>query len=115
VPAPPNLTVMPVSEVSPSPQAYPTETNATAVTTDRSTPIPPAESPITVQKVVETADGYILAGMIHLPSNPGQLVRMDGGIEIRDANGKVVRYTNPTDIAPDVNWGDPKESGWAVQ
>ncbi len=115
VPAPPNMTVMPVIEVSPSPQAHSTETEAMPISTNSSTIPPIAESPVKVQKEVETADGYILAGIIHLPSQPGQSVRMDGGIEIRDANEKIVHYTTPTDITPDVNWGDPNESGWAVQ
>jgi len=115
VPAPPDMTVMPVIELSPSPQARSTEAEATPVTTNNSTVTPTAESPIQVQKVVETADGYILVGIIRLPSTSGQPVQMSGGIEIRDASGKAVPYTSPTDITPEVNWQDPNESGWAVQ
>ena len=115
VPAPPNMTVMPVIEVSPSPQARSTEAEVKPISTNSSTITPTAESPVKVQKVVETADGYILAGIIHLLSQPGQSVRMDGDIEIRDANGKIVNHTDPNDITPEVNWGDPNESGWAVQ
>lgn len=114
-PAPPDITVMPIVEVSPSPQVQWTEAAATPVLANNLTPTPPAESAITVQKVIETADGYILVGRIVLLSEPGQAVQMSGGLEIRDANGKLVPHTTPTDITPDVDWGNPNESGWVAQ
>lgn len=112
VPAPPNMTVMPVVEVSPSPQARSTEAARAA---NSSTATPPAENAITVQKVIETNDGYILAGKIDIQGKVGQTIKMSGGIDIRDANGKTVNYTHPADVSPDVDWGNPNESGWAVQ
>lgn len=114
VPAPPNMTVMPVVEVSPSPETSPTEAAASPAA-NNSTATPPAENAITVQKVIETADGYILVGKIRIQGTVGQTIRMNGGLEIRDASGKTVNYTRPTDVTPDVDWGNPNESGWAVQ
>jgi hypothetical protein len=113
--APPNMTVMPVVEVSASPLARSTKTEGTPGLANSTTATPPSESAVTVQKVIETADGYILVGRIVLQSEPGQIVQMSGGIEIRDANGKLVAHTTPTDITPDVDWGNPNESGWVAQ
>lgn len=115
VPAPPDMTVMPVVEVSPSPQVMATETIATPVLANSTPETPLVESAISVQQVIETVDGYILVGKIVLPSQPGQAVQMSGELEIHDANGKLVTYTIPTDITPDVDWGNPNESGWVAQ
>jgi WD40 repeat protein len=114
-PAPPNMTMMPVVEVSASPEARSTEVDATPVLVNSTTATPPVESAVTVQKVIETADGYILVGRIVLLSEPGQIARMNSGVEIRDVNGNLVAHTTPTDITPDVDWGNPNESGWVAQ
>jgi hypothetical protein len=99
VPATADLTVLPVVELSPSPPAGATEAGVTPAAHNDSTENTAVENAVTVQKVIETADGYILAGRIHFPD--GVLVVPAGAFEIRDANGKLVSYTVPLDIGLD--------------
>jgi hypothetical protein len=109
VPAPPDLTVMPVIELTPSPQVSLTQ-SATA----GATPATPAGSSVTVSKEIETSDGYILIGHFQTKSKPGEWVQVTGAGEIRDASGKRVAYTYPQDVNQDVNQ-EPALTGWAVQ
>ena len=105
VPAPPDLTVMPVIELSPSPQA----TLPTSVENSSDTPGTPApESAITVTEEIETSDGYILMGEFHPQAQSGGRVQQIGSLEIRDASGKKVNYTYPPDILTE-------QDRWAVQ
>jgi len=109
VPAPPDLTVMPVIELSPSPQPSPTP-GATALPENGvATPTAPERAAVTVDKVIETGDGYILVGQLQPQSQAGEWPQFTGAPKIQDASGKSVPYTIPQDVNPDgVN-------GWAVQ
>ena len=93
VPAPPDLTVMPVIEL---------------------TPAALADNSVTVSKEIETSDGYILIGQFQSQNQPGIVT---GAQEIHDASGKKVAYTYPQDVNEEVNQeadGMPG-TGWAVQ
>ncbi len=115
VAAPPDLTVMPVIELSPSPQASLTP-GASALTTDAGeTPAAPEDSPVTVLKEIETSDGYILIGQFQPQSQPGEWPQMTGAPEIRDASGKIVSYTYPRDVSLDTVDPSLDGSGWAMQ
>ncbi len=123
VPAPPDLTVMPVIELSPSPQAQPSATPAAAIAESANstaqatlTSAPPVDSSITVDKVIETADGYILIGKFSPPVKPGDWIQQTGMMQILDASGKKVPYTQPNDISPSINV-DPSvaQFGWVMQ
>ena len=105
VPAPPDLTVMPVLELTPSQQVTLTQ-NATA----NGTSVPPADNSVTVTKVIETSDGYILIGQFQPQSKPGESFQQTGAMEIHDANGKKVSFTYPQDINE-----EPGGTGWAAQ
>jgi hypothetical protein len=75
VPAPPQMTVMPVIEVTPSPQAV-------------------NQNPLTLEKVIETDNGYILAGTFSsagLPPN-GKVVQFGQPPRITDASGQDVPF-----------------------
>jgi len=109
VPAPPDLTVIPVIELSPSPQINLTQ-NATA----NDTSVPPADHSVTVTKVIETSDGYILVGNFQPPSKPGESFQQTGAMEIHDASGKKVAYTYPQDVNEAINQ-EPAGAGWAAQ
>ncbi len=110
VPAPPDLTVMPVIELSPSPQARLTE-GANALSENGSgTPVTPADGSVTVSKVIETSDGYILIGQFQPKSQPGEWTQVTSAQEIRDASGKKVAYTYPQDVNQEA-----AGTGWAVQ
>jgi hypothetical protein len=104
VPAPPDLTVMPVIELSPSPQVDLTQSAAT-----NGTAVAPVASPVTVSEEIETSDGYILIGQFQPQSQPGESVQVTGAEEIRDASGKKVSYTYPLDVGNEVG------AGWAAQ
>lgn len=107
VPAPPDLTVIPVVELSPSPQAtltLPDENGSETLNTPATTP----ESALMVTEEIETSDGYILLGEFHPLAQSGSGVQQIGSLEIRDASGKKVNYTYPPDIPTD-------QDHWAVQ
>ena len=110
--APPDLTVMPVIELSPSPQV-----SLTPGASASGTPAALADSSVTVNKVIETSDGYILIGQFQPYSKPGESFQQTGAFEIRDASGKNVFYTNPLDVNDEINLesaGMPGV-GWAAQ
>lgn len=123
VPSPPNLTVMPVIELSPSPlasqtpgtSALPVNISPTQETTVSDTPVGPIANAVTVSKVIETSDGYILIGQFQPHLQSGELFQQTGAAEIRDAGGKKVSYTVPQDIQPDAGNPDQGVYGWAFQ
>jgi len=91
VPAPADLTVLPVIELSPSPE----------VTAEvPATPGAALPSPITFDQVIETADGYILIGVFRPSLGPGEWEQVTGIPQLRDASGTQVAYTIPNDIQP---------------
>lgn len=109
VPAPPDLTVMPVTELSPSPQI-----DLTQGTTANGTSVQSADNSVTVSKVIETSDGYILIGSFQPQSKPGESFQQTGAMEIHDASGKKVAYTYPQDVNEAINQ-EPGGTGWAAQ
>jgi hypothetical protein len=117
VPAPPDLTVMPVIDLSPSPSPQATLTpGATALPSQViSTPTTPASRSATVIKEIETNDGYILVGQFQPPIQPGGDIQLTGSADIRDANGKEVAHTTPYDVNPNALGLDPNGSYWFVQ
>jgi hypothetical protein len=109
VPAPPDLTVMPVIELTPS-----TQVSLTQSATISSTPVTSMDNSVTVSKVIETSDGYILIGQFQPQSKPGESFQQTGAQEIRDASGKKVAYTYPQDVNDAVNQ-EGAGTGWAAQ
>jgi len=97
VPAPADMTVMPVVELSPSPE----------VTAEMpTTPGASLASPVTFDQVIETAEGYILLGRLMPQVAPGEWAAVTGMPQMRDASGAKVAYTLPSDIQPpEVNDG----------
>jgi len=112
-PAPSDMAVMPVIEISPSPQTRPTEAVPSTKSNDGSPATPSGETNVVVQKVIETADGYILVGVFH-PLH-GELFGPDGKFEIRDASGKNVDFSYPEDIKLDISGAKPDDIPWATQ
>ncbi|MDK2980498.1 MAG: hypothetical protein PWQ55_845 [Chloroflexota bacterium] len=104
VPAPPDLTVMPVyEENTPSPQSA----------------LPPGSTPVQaddfvkVSKVIETEDGYILIGQFQPNTQIGGWVQTSA-LELTDAAGTNVSFTYPQDVNEAVNQQQPL-AGWAIQ
>ena len=114
VPAPPDLAVMPVIELSPSPQAS-LLPDATALPESAGTSTALVDSAVTVNKVIETEDGYILVGQVQPQSKSGETTQITGDLEIRDASGKVVSYTHPADVSQEIAGASTGGTGWAVQ
>ncbi len=121
VPAPPDMTVMPVIELSPSPSltqpaaAIPGSTGGTPPLQAVETPTALLTSTLTVLKEIETTDGYILVGELPAQIQPGGGVQLNGNAEIVDAAGKKVNYSVPLDVGPDALGLDPAGSYWYAQ
>jgi hypothetical protein len=101
VPAPPDMTVMPVMEITPS-----SETNELQT--------PSASQSVVVNKVVDTGDGYILVGSFHPETTQDRWVQITEAARITDAQGREVFYTTPNDVDA-LFEDDPGGSGWAYE
>jgi hypothetical protein len=99
--APPDLTVLPVIEISPSvPAATKSaiETPEVKIGSSATATSIPSTAHILVEKVIETEDGYILIGSVKPQVPEGSWIQVTGLATIRDANGKKVSYTYPEDV-----------------
>ncbi len=114
VPAPPDLTVMPVIDLSPSPQASLTPGTTALADVVGATSTSLANNRITIIKEIETGDGYILVGQFPFQGLPREQVT-NGEAEIRDASGKIVAFTYPQDIDPNALGLDPNGPYWFMQ
>lgn len=99
VPAPPGLTVMPVIEVSPSP-------NTSGNT---------ASQPLVLERVIETQNGYILIGKIWMAGMPADMPILDSISQFRitDAAGGELVTKIPDDV--DVASNKADEIAWAYE
>jgi hypothetical protein len=103
IPAPPDYKMLPVVEVSPQPSD--TEPpSATEISQPCETPEAATHATVTVDEVIETDDGYILIGAIRPELSEGSWLQITGAAFIRDADGKKVGYSFPSDIQ---RYGDP--------
>lgn len=112
MPAPPDLTIMPMFDLSTIPPVSQTPTNSPS-----NTPVALEENVVTVSKVIETSDGYILIGQFQPLSELGESFQQTGALEIQDASGKKISYTHPLDLNEEINLesaGMPG-IGWAAQ
>jgi hypothetical protein len=109
VPAPPDLTVMPILELSPSPKITATDSptapqvDATLLSTAAPTEVTstlsiPQNTSVAIDRVIETGDGYILVGKFQPKVQAGQWSQVTRPPQIIDATGKEVPYTVPQDI-----------------
>ena len=119
VPAPPDLTVLPVMDVIPvtqTPAYSPDETPGQAIQTTPTTIAIASTAIISVEQVIDTEDGYILIGSIHSQIPDGSWMQVIGPATILDAVGKRVSYSIPMDIHPE-NETNLRQGGfsWALQ
>jgi len=101
IPAPPGMTVFPVTEITPSPVI---ETSATE------------KNPLTITKIIDTGDSYILTGEFQSLSPSSQ--EIDSGVstlKITDGNGQDIFFEGfPQDIGmPTLT--SPTAEAWAVK
>lgn len=118
VAAPPNLTILPVTDVTPQVTVTPTMNGSDQTTETPSTIITtaPPQASVSVDKIIETEDGYILLGAVrpHLPE--GSWLQITGAAILRDADGKKVSYSFPNDVQPlDDSGMGQGGSAWVVQ
>ncbi len=114
VPAPPDFTVMPVIDLSPSPQASLIPKATTQPEALGITPTSTVDNEITIIKEIATSDGYILVGQFPFNGLSRDKVTNGEG-EIRDKNGKKVDYTHPQDIGPNELGLEPDGPYWFMQ
>ena len=112
VPAPPDLTMMPVVELSPSPQIRLTPDGSISGPS-----VAPEANPVTVNKVIETSDGYILIGQFQPQTLPGESFQPTDMMQITDATGKIISYSYPEGVSEGINQVENGNSGsgWAAQ
>ena len=113
--APPDLTILPVIDVTP--QVSPTASNPglnseTPTVTTNVTP----QAAVSVDKIIETEDGYILLGSVRPNISEGSWLQVTGAATIRDADGKKVSYSFPNDVqALDDSSLGQGGSSWVMQ
>ncbi|MBL8076699.1 MAG: DUF4179 domain-containing protein [Anaerolineales bacterium] len=99
IPAPADMTVFSVTELTPSPAA---EANV-------------VKNPLTITKVIETNDSYILTGELLVPLPLGQSDSGVYGLRITDGNGKDVSFEGfPQDIGMPTPTS-PNAEVWSVK
>lgn len=115
--APANYTILPVIDVTAEVTQTPTS-NQPAPNPDTPTATSAAapHAAVSVEKMIETEDGYILLGAVrpHLPK--GSWLQITGAAILRDADGKKVSYSFPNDVQPldDSSMG-LGGSAWVIQ
>ncbi len=114
VAAPPGFTVMPVTELSLSPETKPEQNTVVLNESSTTTPAIPEDHAVTVSKEIETEDGYILVGLFQPLAKAGERIQTTG-TALADASGKEIPYTMPQDITPDLPDPNGSGSGWAMQ
>lgn len=106
VPAPPDLTIVPVTEITPT-VASTAESAGTAEA--------PRPSPITVERTIALDDGTILIGSFHSIATADGLTTSPfvWHLRVTDANGNDVPFNYASDI--DLPAGDEHTSAWAYK
>jgi hypothetical protein len=102
VPAPPEMTVMPVLEVTPAPVTGSAE--------------PAGQDPLSITNVIDAGDSFILIGKFSppAPAGAGDWSAISTGLALTDAAGREILYTYPDDIIlPPVN--EMHTEVWAVK
>ncbi len=114
VAAPPDMTVLAVIELSPSPETNLAQNTVAPSEEPTSIVAVPEDHAVAVSKEIETEDGYILVGSFQPKAQPGERIEVTG-ISLKDASGKEIPYTRPLDVAPDAQSMYAGGSGWAMQ
>ncbi|HEY3344844.1 MAG TPA: hypothetical protein VGJ97_07945 [Anaerolineaceae bacterium] len=119
--APPDLTVMPILDLTPTRGVRATQPSTSIAPTqgpklETSIPAAPQAAALTIEKVIETEDGYILLGALRPQGTGGAGILQNGQAVLRDAAGKEVVYTRPQDILPErVLELKPSDQAFALQ
>ena len=115
VAAPSDLTILPVLDVTP--KVSPTDKNlGLDIETPSATTNGSTQAIVSMDKIIETEDGYMLLGSVRPNIPAGSWLQITGPAIIKDANGKNVNYTFPNDVQPldDASLGQGGYS-WVMQ
>lgn len=115
VATPPDLTILPVIDVTP--KVSPTVKNlGLDIETPTATTNGSTQAIVSLDKIIETEDGYILLGSVRTNISAGSWLQITGPATIKDADGKKVSYTFPNDVQPldDASLGQGGYS-WVMQ
>ncbi len=108
IPAPPDFTVLPVTDVPlPTPEPTQSEIEAPAET---ETEAPAPEIGLSVSQVIQTETGYILLGYIYPTDPTSSFVETMGGLTLTDAAGNEIEYNFPQDIQRTANEQTPERA-----
>ncbi|NLN70441.1 MAG: hypothetical protein GX142_06635 [Chloroflexi bacterium] len=100
VPAPSDLVILPVLDVTPSYVPTGQKPGLDIDTTSTTTLNESTQVNISIDKIIETEEGYILLGYVRPDIPEGSWLQITGPAIIKDANGKNVNYTFPNDVQP---------------
>jgi hypothetical protein len=116
VPAPPDFKILPVVDT------HPTETPQVEVNLTESVFSPTVTenslyATVSIEKYIETDDGYILLGVVRPEISEGEWLQITGAAIIRDANDQKISYEYPMDIQYQVESNEPTNGGgsFAIQ
>lgn len=109
IPAPEDYKILPVVEVTPLPTL--------TLPAIQATPTPSTTGvSLSIDKMIETADGYILIGYNHTDLPERYWLQISGAAVIHDALGRKVSYSHPMDIQLPGDSGPLQGGGsWAIQ
>ncbi len=99
IPAPQDLIILPVIDVTPQVLPTASEPGLSSETPTAIASVSP-QAVVSVDKIIETQDGYILLGAVRPNIPEGSWLQVTGAAFIRDADGKRVSYSFPTDVQP---------------
>lgn len=110
VPAPPDFEILPVVDISPTEPSQEeiqfTQTDIVPEITEK-TPF----AIVNIEQYIETADGYILLGVVRPTIAEGEWLQITGPAVIRDANDQKINYEYPTDIQNHNQVDEPTNGG----
>lgn len=110
IPAPPDFKILPVVDT------HPTETPQEEVKLTETGIVPSLTNnnpyaTVSIEKYIETEDGYILLGVVRPDIAEGEWLQITGAATIRDANDQKISYEYPTDIQYQQESEEPMNGG----
>lgn len=100
VAAPADLTILPVLDVTLSNAPTDQESGLIIGTAPMMTSTESTQVNVSIEKVIETEDGYILLGSVRSNYPAGSWLQITGPATIKDTDGTKVSYTVPDDVQP---------------
>ena len=109
--APPDFEILPVVDVVSTTQSQVEEVDTTQpeITSTQPETIPFAQ--VSIEKYIETEEGYILLGVVRPDIAEGEWLQITGAATIRDANDQKISYEYPMEIQYQQESDEPMNGG----